>query len=215
MLVQVAPTLMIYLSIKFANARQTTREQTQFIIKNKYFPLLLVIPITLLLMAGFFWVIKPVNYVSGAIPISGADSFAENHELSLALRTNEDSNYAETKSAGDFTVVIDLQKEVHANIIELSVESDSTDASAQRMLTDIGWAVSSDNANWTVIYQPPSTNMNNVRLVHNSKFQYPVGQVESFRYVRMTFKPVNPDERLKIKKINIWSHSPDGFYPDK
>jgi hypothetical protein len=121
----------------------------------------------------------------------------------------------ETKSAGDFTVVIDLQKEVHANIIELKVESDSTDASAQSMLTDIGWAVSSDNANWTVIYQPPSTNMSNVRLVHNSRFQYPVGQVESFRYVRMTFKPVNPEERLKIKEINIWSHSPDGFYPNK
>jgi hypothetical protein len=201
--------------MKYTYAWQTTQEQIKAFIKKKSFLAYLTIPLFLIGLIFIFWLVKPVNYASNAKVIIGADVFAENHELPVALQTNKESDYAETKSAGDFTVVIDLQKEVHANIIELSVESDGTDASAQRMLSDIGWAVSSDNTNWKVIYQPPSTNLNNVRLVHNSRFQYPVGQVESFRYVRMTFKPANPEERLKIKSINIWSHSPDGYYPDK
>lgn len=214
MLVHIVPLLVFFLTMKYAYAWQTTQEQIKAIIKTKSFLAYLAIPLFLIGFISLFWLVKPVNYASNAKVIIGADVFAEDRELSVALQVNKDSDFAETKSAGDFTVVIDLQKEVHANIIELSVESDSTDASAQRMLTDIGWAVSSDNSNWTVIYQPPSTMMTNVRLVHNSIFQYPVGQVESFRYVKMTFKPANPEERLKIKKINIWSHSPDGYYPD-
>jgi hypothetical protein len=215
MLVHIVPLLVFYLTMKYAYAWQTTQEQIMAFIKKKSFLAYLAIPLFLIGVIFFFWLVKPVNYASNAKVIIGTDVFAENHELSVALQTNKDSDFAETKNAGDFTVVIDLRKEIHANIIELSVESDSTDDSAQRMLSDIGWAVSSDNSNWTVIYQPPSTNMSNVRLVHNSIFQYPVGQVKSFRYVKMTFKPGNPEERLKIKKINIWSHSPDGYFPDK
>ena len=215
MLVHIVPLLVFYLTMKYAYAWQTTQEQIKAIIKKKSYFAYLAIPFFLIGFISLFWLVKPVNYASNAKVIIGADIFAENHELSVALQANKDSDFAETKSAGDFTVVIDLQKEIHANIIELSVESDSTDDSAQRMLSDIGWAVSSDNSNWTVIYQPPSTKMTNVRLVNNSIFQYPVGQVESFRYVKMTFKPANPEERLKIKKINIWSHSPDGYYPDR
>jgi hypothetical protein len=214
MLMHITPLIVFYLTLKYTAAWRTTQEQIQTFIKKKSFLAYLAIPVILLVLIGFLWFVKPVNYASGSKVIQGADFFTDNHPFSSVLKENEKSNYAETKSAGDFIVVIDLKKEVQANIIELKVESDSTDASAQSMLTDIGWAVSSDNANWTVIYQPPSTNMSNVRLVHNSRFQYPVGQVESFRYVRMTFKPVNPEERLKIKEINIWSHSPDGYYPD-
>jgi len=184
------------------------------IICKKGFISFLAIPSVLIILGCFFWLTKPGNFSTNAKVISGTEFFTKSNDINVALQGQKNSHYAETKSAGDFTVVIDLQKEIHANIIELSVESDSTDASAQRMLSDIGWAVSSDNSNWTVIYQPPSTKMTNVRLVHNSIFQYPVGQVESFRYVKMTFKPANPEERLKINKINIWSHSPDGYYPD-
>lgn len=215
MLVHIVPTLVFYLVLKYTSSWKLSKEQIHTIIGDKNFISFLAIPSVLIFIGCFFWFTKPLNYALDAKAIQGADEFTENHPFSSALREDKNSKYAETQSGGDFNVIIDLQKLVHANIIELSVKSDSTDASAQRMLSDIGWAVSSDNSNWTVIYQPPSTNMNNVRLVHNSRFQYPVGQVESFRYVRMTFKPVNPEERLKIKKINIWSHSPDGYYPDK
>lgn len=215
MLVHIVPTLVFYLVLKYTSSWKLSKKQIHTIIGDKNFISFLAIPSVLIFIGCFFWFSKPFNYALDAKAIQGADKFTENHPFSSALREDKNSKYAQIKNASDFTVVIDLQKEVHANIIELSVKSDSTDISAQHMLSDIGWAVSSDNTNWKVIYQPPSTNLNNVRLVHNSRFQYPVGQVESFRYVRMTFKPANPEERLKIKSINIWSHSPDGYYPDK
>ncbi len=215
MLIHITPLIVFYLTLKYAAAWRTTQEQIQTFIKKKSYFAYLTIPVLILVLIGIFWLTKPVNYAAEAKAIQGADAFAENHPFSSALREDKNSQYAETKSAGEFTVVMDLQKEVHANIIDFRVESDSTDASAERMLNDISWAVSSDNINWTVIYQPPSNNTTDVRLVHNSRFQYPLNQIESFRYVKMIFKPANPEERLKIKEINIWSHSPDGYYPDK
>lgn len=215
MLVHIVPTLVFYLILKYTSSWKISKKQICSIICKKGFISVLAIPSVLIILGCFFWLTKPGNFSTNAKVISGTEFFTKSNDINVALRGQKNSHYAETQNAGDFTAVIDLQKEIHANIIELSVESDRTDASAQRMLTDIGWAVSSDNANWTVIYQPPSTNMSNVRLVENYLFQYPVSQVESFRYVKMTFKPVNPEERLKINKINIWSHSPDGYYPDR
>jgi hypothetical protein len=214
MLVHIVPTSILYLLIKYTSVWKITQEHIKCIITKKEFTGIFTISGLIIFAGCLFFLSKPVNYANGAIVIKGTEAFEENRPISLALRNIEDPQYSKAKEPGNITVIIDLQKEVHANIIEMVNISDSTDASAQRILTDISWAVSLDQYNWVDIYSPPSSNMSNVRKVHNNKFQYPIGQIEIFRYLRLTYKPVNPQECLKIEQINVWSHSPDGYYPD-
>ncbi len=214
MLVHIVPTLILYLVIKYTSSWNISEQQIRAIIGKNRFVGIFIFSTVIIVLGFFFFFSRPINYATRAQVIEGAEFFKDEQPISLALRNIDDVLYAEAKNPGNLTVIIDLGKDIHANIIEMIVESDNTNASAERVLTDIGWAVSSNKNNWFTIYQPPTANTTTVRKVHTNKFQYSVEQIEVFRYLRLTYKPVNPQERLKIELINVWSHSPDGFYPE-
>jgi hypothetical protein len=156
-------------------------------------------------LGALYW-LQPSDYAKGAHvleePPFALGRPGDRHDFSVALRGVSDDGYAAAAVPGPATVVLDLGRAVHAELLEM------IEYNAAHAFTDYAWHVSLDRSHWHEVFDARTTGEASRRAAGDTAVRVRLPADRAFRYVRLTFRSALGQDRLLLRSVRIWSRSP-------
>lgn len=201
MLTHLAPTLLFYLQVRYANGLLCGASLPASSAKPR--GLLLAGELTVLLAgAVYLYESRPVDYAIGAGVTQAPGFVGQRYDFSVALRGVVDDRYVAAAGPGPAIVVLDLGKKVMASVLEVVEYRES------QRFTDFGWHVSPDGRDWSEVYDTRTSPGSLVKRVAPCTCRYSLHDKGAFRYVRLTFRASAGQNRLLMRKMSLYRDPP-------
>jgi|GEM_PF-2959266 len=192
----ILPIIVFYLGLKYAPGLIPRHDNAPKSEQRRR----LLLTFTLLLAGSADYTLRcPVNLARGAKVIHGPE-FISTHPFDIALRGIADRKYVASKGKVPATVILDLNRMVRANVLEI------TQYHRTELFEDYAWHVSADGETWQDVFDtqtgetPLSTKNDGVIT------QFDLSDKEPFRFVKLTLRSAKGQNRLLLKRLSVYSN---------